>query len=90
MSSEPLSNEVIRRICKHMNNQHKEALYAYADYYAGFKQPKEVSMVYLTNKAMELEIDGNCVQIPFNHNLTDSEDAHKTLVAMIKAIPKSQ
>ena len=37
---------------------------------------------------MELEVDGTSVSIAFDHTLTDSEDAHRTLVAMLRAMPK--
>ena len=39
--------------------------------------------------ATELEVDGDVLEIKFDHTLTDSEDAHHTLVAMLKAMPKS-
>ena len=32
---------------------------------------------------------GDALEIKFDHTLTDSEDAHHTLVAMLKAMPKS-
>jgi putative heme iron utilization protein len=35
---------------------------------------------------MELEVDGATVKIPFDHQLSDSEDAHRTLVAMLRAM----
>jgi hypothetical protein len=28
------------------------------------------------------------VEIPFDHSLRDSEDAHRTLVAMLRALPE--
>ena len=38
---------------------------------------------------MLLEVDGTQISIKFDHRLSDSEDAHRTLVAMLKAMPKS-
>ena len=35
---------------------------------------------------MELEVDGVLIKIPFSPQLKNSEDAHKTLVAMSKSI----
>jgi hypothetical protein len=35
---------------------------------------------------MELEVDGQNLSIRFDHQLSDSEDAHRTLVAMLRAI----
>jgi len=39
-------------------------------------------------EAMELEVDGQPVVVPFDHPLSDSEDAHRTLVAMLRAMPR--
>jgi hypothetical protein len=38
---------------------------------------------------MDLEVDGANLSVPFDHVLNDSEDAHRTLVAMLKALPES-
>jgi hypothetical protein len=38
--------------------------------------------------AMRLEVDGTAVEVPFDHSLQDSEDAHRTLVAMLRALPQ--
>jgi hypothetical protein len=37
---------------------------------------------------MTLEVDGASVQVAFDHTLSDSDDAHRTLVAMLRAMPK--
>jgi hypothetical protein len=37
---------------------------------------------------MTLEVDGAAVQVAFDHTLSDSDDAHRTLVAMLRAMPK--
>ena len=47
-------------------------------------------MVAVRPEAMELEVDGSSLKIAFDHTLTDSEDAHQTLVAMLRAMPKPQ
>ena len=36
---------------------------------------------------MELEVDQKIIQINFENTLLDSDDAHKTLVSMLKRIP---
>jgi hypothetical protein len=41
------------------------------------------------SEAMLLEVDGTQISIKFDHLLSDSEDAHRTLVAMLKAMPNS-
>ncbi len=88
MSADPLSAEVIERICRHMNDDHQDAVIAYARHYGGISHANKAQIISLSPQAMELVVDGNPVQIPFDHILTDSEDAHKTLVGMLKAMPK--
>jgi hypothetical protein len=44
-------------------------------------------MLAVAPEAMRLEVDGAVVEIPFDHTLTDSEDAHRTLVAMLRSMP---
>jgi putative heme iron utilization protein len=45
-------------------------------------------MVAITPQAMQLEVDGRTVQVGFDHELSDSEDAHRTLVAMLRSMPQ--
>ncbi|KGG32464.1 putative heme iron utilization protein [Prochlorococcus marinus str. SS51] len=45
-------------------------------------------MLEITSLWMKLKVDGNDLQIPFDHTLIDSSDAHKTLVSMSKSIPE--
>lgn len=88
MSNDPLSKAVSERICKHMNDDHSEAVLAYAKHYGGVSDPQTAQMIEVRPDAMELEVDGKRLSINFEHTLTDSEDAHKTLVAMLKNMPK--
>ena len=88
MTHDELTTEISDRISRHMNSDHSDAIIAFAKYYAGYANPNQAKMIALTNEIMELEIDGEVVQIPFNHTLKDSEDAHQTLISMLKAIPK--
>ena len=46
-------------------------------------------MVAVRPEAMQLEVDGRPVQVAFDHTLSDSEDAHRTLVAMLRAMPQA-
>jgi putative heme iron utilization protein len=87
MAADPLTAAVSERICKHMNDDHAEAVLAYARHYGGCAAASNARMVAVTPAAMELEVDGEAVQIPFDHSLSDSEDAHRTLVAMLRAMP---
>ena len=88
MSSEPLNKKVSERICNHMNKDHKNAVMIYASHYGGLKDFKEAIMTDLTSQHIELNVDNQIIHITFDHALKDSEDAHRTLVAMLKSIPK--
>ncbi|UPM51413.1 MULTISPECIES: DUF2470 domain-containing protein [unclassified Synechococcus] len=89
MSADPLTPAVSDRICKHMNDDHAEAVLAYARHYGGVEAPVSARMLAVRPEVMELEVDGASVEVCFDHTLTDSEDAHRTLVAMLRAMPKA-
>jgi len=88
MAADPLSPAVSDRICKHMNEDHASAVVAYARHYGGISEAKTARMRKVGPVAMELEVDGQPVVVPFDHPLSDSEDAHRTLVAMLRAMPR--
>lgn len=90
MAADPLTDAVSARICKHMNEDHAEAVIDYARHYGGVANPQAARMLAVKPEAMDLEVDGARVSIRFDHTLTDSEDAHRTLVAMLRAMPKAQ
>ena len=71
-----------------MNEDHSEAVLAYAHHYGGVEAASAAEMVAVTATNMELKVDGQPLHIPFDHTLTDSEDAHRTLVTMLRALPK--
>ncbi|MBW4530952.1 MAG: DUF2470 domain-containing protein [Aphanothece saxicola GSE-SYN-MK-01-06B] len=87
MAADPLTAAVSDRICKHMNDDHAEAVLAYARHYGGCTEAQGARMVAVEPEAMRLEVDGTPVEVPFDHALTDSEDAHRTLVAMLRSLP---
>ena len=89
MAAAPLTPAVSDRICKHMNDDHAEAVLAYARHYGGVANPVAARMLAVTPEAMRLEVDGASVEVPFDHTLSDSEDAHRTLVAMLRAMPQA-
>ncbi len=86
MSSKHLTPEISDRICRHMNKDHQEALFTFACFYSKYQNPKAVRMTSITSQAMTLEIDDESLQIMFDHKLSDSEDAHKTLIKMLQCI----
>ena len=89
MAADPLTAAVSERICKHMNDDHAEAVQAYARHYGGEDTAVQVRMLAVRPEVMELDVDGRRIEVPFDHALTDSEDAHRTLVAMLRAMPQS-
>ncbi|MCP9929119.1 DUF2470 domain-containing protein [Cyanobium sp. CH-040] len=89
MAGDPLTPAVSERICKHMNDDHVEAVLAYARHYGGAAEASTARMLSIEPEAMRLEVDGQPLSVPFDHSLSDSEDAHRTLVAMLRALPQS-
>jgi putative heme iron utilization protein len=89
MAADPLTPAVSDRICKHMNDDHAAAVLAYARHYGGVAAPATARMVAVSPEAMQLEVDGQRVDVAFDHTLSDSDDAHRTLVAMLRAMPQN-
>ena len=87
MSADPLTPAVSDRICKHMNDDHAAAVLAYARHYGGLTNAQSARMLAVAPEAMRLEVDGNAVEVPFDHTLSDSDDAHRTLVSMLRSLP---
>lgn len=87
MAADPLTTAVSDRICRHMNADHAEAVLAYARHYGGCPEASQARMVAVEPASMQLEVDGRPVAVAFDHSLTDSEDAHRTLVAMLRSLP---
>lgn len=61
---------------------------AYARHYGNCPRVSTARLVAVTTGWMDLEVDGQPLRIAFDHPLQDSEDAHRTLVAMLRAIPE--
>ena len=88
MNSELINKSSSIRICNHMNKDHQDAVNAYAKYYGKIKTFKSAKMISLSPEAVQIKIDKETLEIKFDHILQDCSDAHKTLVRMIKPIPK--
>ena len=87
MTADPLTPAVSERICRHMHDDHGDAVLQYALHYGGVSAANIATMTAVNADAMSLEVDGKPLRIPFDHTLTDSEDAHRTMVAMLRAMP---
>ena len=90
MAADPLTTAVSERICRHMNDDHSDAVLRFAQHYGGISTAQSAAMTAVRPDAMELAVDGTTIQIDFDHALTDSEDAHRTLVAMLRAMPAAE
>lgn len=86
--SEEFSLAISSRICKHMNEDHADAVVVYAQAFGGVTSATAAQMLSIDSQGMDLtaEVNGEAVpvRIPFDHVLADAEDAHQTLIAMIK------
>ncbi|MFS8860734.1 DUF2470 domain-containing protein [Synechococcus sp. H65.1] len=86
--ADPLTPQVSERICKHMNEDHADALALYAKVFGQVEGVTQARMQAIDSEGMDLqvEVDGalRTLRIPFDHPLKDSEDAHHTLIAMLK------
>ena len=84
MPTDPLTPKISERICKHMNDDHPEALLTFAKCFGGMIKPNIAKMIDLTSMAMKLEVDGKTIEIPFDHKIINGADAHRSLVAMLR------
>ena len=89
MDYEPLTQESSKRICNHMNQDHQDAVNAYAKFYGKVKAFNSAKMISLSPESIQLKVDDETLEIKFDHILQDCSDAHKTLVKMIKSIPET-
>ncbi|MEG3846667.1 DUF2470 domain-containing protein [Microcoleus sp. herbarium19] len=91
--SEPFSTEISDRICTHMNEDHASAVALYARAFGGFPEATEAQMLAIDAGGMDLtaRVNGSTVpvRIKFDRTLTDAEDAHHTLIEMVKQARKA-
>ncbi len=86
--ADALSAAVSDRICKHMNEDHSEAVVVYAQVHGQTPDATAAEMKSIDNQGIDLvaQVNGDSVnvRVEFDHELQDSEDAHQTLIAMLK------
>jgi len=86
--SEPITPAISDRICKHMNEDHQDALLLYATFFGNAQSAQQAVMQSISPQSMKLlvnsEADPQEIVIPFDHELVDAEDAHQTLIKMVK------
>ena len=83
-----LSTEAAANICRHMNDDHADAVAAYARSYGNVADADAAQILALDAHAMQLEVtsggERRSVRIAFDHVLADSDDARTTLIAMAR------
>ena len=87
MKGELITPEISQRICSHMNRDHEDSIFKYVIHYGKIKDPLAVEMIEINTRSMKINVDGKIIELTFDHHLKDSDDAHKTLVEMLKSIP---
>ncbi|MBF2015664.1 MAG: DUF2470 domain-containing protein [Rivularia sp. T60_A2020_040] len=90
--SEEFSVQISDRICKHMNEDHAEAVALYAKAYGDLEDATAAQMLSIDAEGMNLQAEVNGESVPvriaFDHTLENAEDAHHTLIAMLKQVRK--
>ncbi|MEO0854546.1 MAG: DUF2470 domain-containing protein [Cyanobacteria bacterium J06648_11] len=87
--ADPITPTISDRICAHMNDDHAEAIALYAKFFGQLEGVSAAQMKAIDPQGMDLiaEVEGGAshpVRIAFERELTDSEDAHQMLIAMVK------
>ncbi|MEH2140506.1 DUF2470 domain-containing protein [Nostoc sp.] len=86
--SNDFSAEISSRICQHMNDDHADAVMIYAKAFGGVTNAIAAQMLSIDAQGMDLtaQVNGEAVpvRIQFDRVLADAEDAHQTLIAMVK------
>jgi putative heme iron utilization protein len=71
-----------------MNEDHADAVVLYAQVFGGVSQASSAQMLAIDGQGMDLtaEVNGQTVpvRVQFDHVLADAEDAHQTLIAMVR------
>jgi putative heme iron utilization protein len=89
MAADPITAAVSDRICAHMNDDHADAVLLYVTAYGQHTEATSAKMVAIDPDGMDLAAQVHGTEVPvrvlFDHTLAHSEDAHTTLVGMIRS-----
>ncbi|MCJ8278862.1 MAG: DUF2470 domain-containing protein [Rivularia sp. ALOHA_DT_140] len=90
--SEEFSTQISDRICKHMNEDHADAVALYAKAYGNLENATAAKMLSIDAEGMNLQAQADGEEVPlriqFDHTLANAEDAHHTLIDMLKQARK--
>jgi putative heme iron utilization protein len=71
-----------------MNDDHAEAVLMYAKVYGQAEDATAATMKSIDPEGMDLNVmlgeEATTIRVPFERSLTDSEDAHQVLIAMVR------
>lgn len=88
--AEAITPPISDRICKHMNDDHADAVLLYAQKFGAATAATAATMKAIDTTGMDLDatVDGQStpVRISFERPLTDAKDAHHVLVEMLKQV----
>ena len=91
--AEAITPTVSDRICKHMNDDHADAVLLYAQAFGNATTATAATMKAIDTTGMDLDatIDGQStpVRVSFERPLADAKDAHHVLVEMLKQVRKA-
>jgi putative heme iron utilization protein len=83
-----LSSDAAAAICKHMNEDHADAVAAYARTFGKVERVESAELISFDARAMQLGVESGggriVTRIPFDHVLADKDDARETLIAMAR------
>ncbi len=91
--SESITPAISDRICSHMNQDHGDALVLYAKVFGKSPDTESAEMISIDPQGMNLvaSVKGEStpIRIQFDHKLESAEDAHHTLIDMLKQARQS-
>lgn len=83
-----ITAQISDRICQHMNEDHSNAVLLYAKTFGKTPEAEAAILDSIDTEGMNLSVTLAEKTIPlrikFDHCLKDSEDAHQTLIQMVK------
>ncbi len=86
--SEPITAAVSDRICKHMNDDHADAVLTYVQVFGNTQAATAAKMESIDPDGMNLtaQVDGEAVpvRVAFANPLANAQEAHHVLVDMLK------
>lgn len=91
--AEAITPTVSDRICKHMNDDHADAVLIYAQKFGNATAATAATMKAIDPTGMDLDatVDGQStpVRVSFERPLADAKDAHHVLVEMLKQVKQA-